>query len=53
MIELNVNYRSVKAVLNAYNIFYDGRLQNMREVVKPTKVQFNDFKNTKIKTFSS
>lgn len=44
MIELNVNYRSVKAVLNAYNIFYDGRLQNMREVVKPTKVQFNDFK---------
>ena len=44
MIELNVNYRSVKAVLNAYNIFYDGRLQNMREVVKPAKVQFNDFK---------
>ena len=43
MIELNVNYRSVKAVLNAYNIFYDGRLQNMREVVKPTKVKFNNF----------
>ena len=43
MIELNVNYRSVKAVLNAYNIFYGGRLQNMREVVKPTKVQFNNF----------
>ena len=43
MIELNVNYRSVKPVLNAYNIFYDGRLQNMREVVKPTKIQFNNF----------
>ncbi len=43
MIELNVNYRSVKSVLNAYNIFYDGRLQNMREVVKPTKVKFNNF----------
>lgn len=43
MIELNVNYRSVKSVLNAYNIFYDGRLQNMRETVKPTKVQFNNF----------
>lgn len=42
MIELNVNYRSVKPVLNAYNIFYGGRLQNMREVVKPTKVQFNN-----------
>lgn len=54
MIELNVNYRSVKAVLNAYNIFYDGRLQNMREVVKPTKVQFNDFKKyEEIKTFYS
>ena len=43
MIELNVNYRSVKSVLNAYNIFYDGRLQNMRETVKSTKVQFNNF----------
>lgn len=41
MVELNVNYRSVKDVLNAYNIFYDGRLQNRREYVKPTKVQFN------------
>ena len=43
MVELNVNYRSVKDVLNAYNIFYDGRLQNRREYVKPTKVQFNSF----------
>ena len=42
MIELNVNYRSVKDVLNAYNIFYGGRLQNQRETVKPTKTQFND-----------
>ncbi len=43
MIELNVNYRSVKTVLNAYNIFYGGILQNMRESIKPTKVQFNNF----------
>ncbi|MCI8944380.1 MAG: AAA family ATPase [Clostridia bacterium] len=42
MIELNVNYRSVKDVLKAYNIFYGGRLQNQREAVKPTKTQFND-----------
>lgn len=42
MIELNVNYRSVKDVLNAYNIFYGGRLQNQRETVKPTKTLFNN-----------
>lgn len=42
MVELNVNYRSVKDVLNAYNIFYDGRLQNKRELVKPNKVIFNN-----------
>ena len=42
VIELNVNYRSVKDVLNAYNIFYNGNLKNMREVVRPAKVQFID-----------
>lgn len=43
VIELNVNYRSVKDVLNAYNIFYNGNLKNMRETVKPSKVKFNSF----------
>ncbi len=42
MVELNVNYRSVKPVLNAYNIFYGGRLKNQREIVKPTKTKFNN-----------
>ena len=43
VIELNVNYRSVKDVLNAYNIFYNGNLKNMRESVKPSKVKFSNF----------
>lgn len=37
---LKVNYRSVKDVLNAYNIFYSNQLQGRRELVNPTKVQF-------------
>lgn len=41
VVELNVNYRSVRSVLNAYNIFYSYRLQNKREDVRPTKVQFD------------
>lgn len=39
LVTLNVNYRSVNQVLGAYNVFYDNMLQNMREHVKPTKVQ--------------
>ncbi len=42
VVELNVNYRSVKSVLNAYNIFYNYHLQNKREDVKPAKVQFDN-----------
>lgn len=45
LVELNVNYRSVNQVLQAYNIFYDGRLESRREQVKPHKVTFNN-KNT-------
>ncbi len=42
LVTLNVNYRSVEPVLNAYNIFYDRHLINMREKVKPQKVAFSD-----------
>lgn len=40
LVELNVNYRSVESVLNTYNVFYDGKLKNMREQVRPSKVTF-------------
>lgn len=42
LVTLNINYRSVKTVLGAYNIFYDGELVCMREQVKPAKVRFSD-----------
>ena len=42
LVTLNVNYRSVEPVLNAYNIFYDKQLIGMREKVRPSKVQFNN-----------
>ena len=42
LVTLNVNYRSVTPVLNAYNIFYNRELIGMREKVKPSKVQFSD-----------
>ena len=42
LVTLNVNYRSVSQVLGAYNVFYDNELKNMRESVKPTKVQLKD-----------
>ena len=42
LVTLNVNYRSVAPVLNAYNIFYNRELIGMRETVKPSKVQFSD-----------
>ncbi len=42
LVTLNVNYRSVAPVLNAYNIFYNRELIGMRENVKPNKVQFSD-----------
>lgn len=42
LVTLNVNYRSVKDVLRAYNVFYDYQLVNKREEVKPTKIKFTD-----------
>ncbi len=42
LILLNENYRSLKPVLNLYNVFYDGALHNMREQVNPEIIQFND-----------
>ena len=42
LVTLNVNYRSVASVLNAYNIFYNGELIGMRERVRPQKVQFTE-----------
>lgn len=42
LVTLNVNYRSVAPVLNAYNIFYNRELIGMREKVRPGKVQFSD-----------
>ena len=42
LVTLNVNYRSVAPVLNAYNIFYNRELIGMREKVKPSKVQFSN-----------
>lgn len=42
LVVLNENYRSVKSVLNAYNVFYDGALIGKREEVRPEKVRFNE-----------
>ena len=42
LVRLNVNNRSVKSVLNAYNIFYNYELENKREEVNPNKTQFSD-----------
>lgn len=41
LIVLDENYRSLKTVLDCYNIFYNGRLKNMREKVNSNVVQFN------------
>ncbi|WP_264229683.1 DEAD/DEAH box helicase [Acholeplasma laidlawii] len=41
LILLDENYRSVKTVLDAYNIFYKGTLKNRRESIDPNIVQFN------------
>lgn len=42
LILLDENYRSVKTVLDSYNIFYDGTLKNRREEHNPKVVQFNE-----------
>lgn len=42
LILLDENYRSLKPVLDAYNIFYEGALKNKRETVNPKVVQFNE-----------
>ena len=41
LVTLSTNYRSVKDVLRAYNIFYNGLLENAREKVRPGKVAFD------------
>lgn len=41
LVLLNENYRSVKDVLSAYNVFYDGKLIGRREEIRPDKVRFN------------
>ena len=41
LVTLSVNYRSVKDVLRAYNIFYDNSLENQRESVQPSKALFD------------
>ena len=41
LVLLNENYRSVKDVLSAYNVFYDGQLIGRREEIRPEKVRFN------------
>ena len=40
LVLLNENYRSVKDVLTAYNVFYDGQLIGKREEIRPQKVHF-------------
>ncbi len=42
LVELDVNYRSVSGVLRAYNVFYENRLKNKRESIRPQKVQFDE-----------
>lgn len=42
LVELDVNYRSVPDVLNAYNIFYDFSLKSKRLEVNPDIVEFTD-----------
>ena len=42
LILLDENYRSLKSVLDAYNIFYDGNLKNKREIINPEVIQFNE-----------
>lgn len=42
LILLDENYRSVKQVLNVYNVFYDGKLKNKRESISPSIVQFKE-----------
>lgn len=45
LVLLNENYRSVKDVLSAYNVFYDGQLIGRREEIRPDKVRFNAREN--------
>ena len=42
LVELNINYRSVPDVLNAYNIFYNYNLDSERLNVNPDKVEFGE-----------
>ncbi len=38
LVLLEYNYRSVKAILEAYNVFYDGQLKGKREEVNPKTI---------------
>ena len=40
LVLLNENYRSLKQVLSTYNVFYEGKLINKREEVRPEKCHF-------------
>ena len=42
LVELDINYRSVPDVLNAYNIFYDFKLKSKRLNINPNKVEFTE-----------
>jgi len=42
LVLLDENYRSLKPVLDAYNIFYDGKLKNKREIISPNVIQFKE-----------
>lgn len=42
LVLLKENYRSVKDVLNAYNIFYDYSLINQRDQINPETIEFKD-----------
>lgn len=53
LVLLNENYRSLKSVLSAYNVFYEGKLIGKREEVRPEKCHFqvddNDILNYETK----
>jgi superfamily I DNA and/or RNA helicase len=42
LVELNINYRSVPDVLNAYNIFYNYKLVSERMNINSDKVEFKE-----------
>lgn len=45
LVMLDKNYRSLKPILDTYNIFYDGKLGNMRENVSTQVVKLSEKSN--------